>query len=308
MQPMLATATEVLPRGAGWSYEFKWDGVRALFDVSDHGVHLFSRRGNEITVAYPELVGLAGAAGDALVDGEIVAFVDGRPSFEALQSRMHVRSAADARRLARSAPVTFVAFDLLRRRGADLTTRPYAERRAQLEDWLGAEPGWTLSPVFDDGAATVAAAQQHGLEGVVAKRTSSRYRAGLRTGDWVKLRFTRTGDFVVVGWEAPREAPDTLSSLVLAITTPGGLRFAGKAGSGLTGRSASMLQKRLRICRDCVLADVPPASPGRVTRWVEPAVVVEIEFTLWTAEGRLRHPVFHRIRDDKTVEEAIGDA
>ncbi len=313
---MLATATEDLPRGPGWSYEFKWDGVRALVEVSARGVHLFSRRGNEITVAYPELVAMAtvtegvtaGAAGDALLDGEIVAFVDGRPSFEALQSRMHVRSAADARRLAGTTPVTFVAFDLLRRHGTDLTARPYTERRAALEGWLADQPGWTLSPAFDDGAATVAAAQQHGLEGVVAKRATSRYRPGLRTGDWVKLRFTRTGDFAVVGWEAPREAPDTLSSLVLAIAAPDGLRFAGKAGSGLTGRSAAILQKRLHERRDCVLADVPAASPGRVTRWVEPDVVVEVEFTLWTAEGRLRHPVFHRIREDKSVEEATGDA
>jgi bifunctional non-homologous end joining protein LigD len=305
---MLATATEVLPRGDGWAYEFKWDGVRALVDVSTRGVHLFSRRGNEITVAYPELVATMADAEDALVDGEIVAFVDGRPSFEALQSRMHVRGAAEARRLARTVPVTLVAFDLVRRFGVDLTDRPYAERRATLERWLADEPGWTLSPAFDDGEATIAAARQHGLEGVVAKRAISRYRPGIRSGDWLKMRFTRTGDFVVVGWEAPREAPDTLSSLVLAVATPDGLRFAGKAGSGLTGRSAAALQRRLRDCPACALPDVPAASPGRVTRWVEPEVVVEVEFAVWTTEGRLRHPVFRRVRDDKAVDEAMGDA
>lgn len=305
---MLATATDILPRGADWAYEFKWDGVRALLDVSERGVHLYSRAGNEITTAYPELVAMAAGAEDALVDGEIVAFVDGRPSFEALQSRMHLRVAAEARRLARSTPVTFVAFDLLRRFGVDLTARPYRERRATLERWLADEPGWTLSPSFDDGPATEAAAHDHGLEGVVAKRTSSPYRSGLRSRDWLKLRFVRTGDFAVVGWEAPVDAPDRLSSLVLAVATPAGFVFAGKAGSGLTARTAAGLQRRLHGRPDCPLGEIPPASPGRVTRWVEPEVVVEIEFTLTTTEGRLRHPVFRRIRDDKRVDEAVGDA
>jgi bifunctional non-homologous end joining protein LigD len=304
---MLATAADVLPRGVGWAYEFKWDGVRALVDISARGVRLFSRRGNEITTAYPELVAMLRDADDALLDGEIVAFVAGRPSFEALQARMHVRAKTEALRLAEAAPVTFVAFDLLRRHGEDLTGRPYRERRAALERWFAGEPEWTLSPSFDDGPATEAAARQHGLEGVVAKRVDSPYRPGARTRDWLKLRFLRAGDFVVIGWEAPSESPDTLSSLVLAMTTPDGLEFAGKAGSGLTGRTASALQRRLRMRRDCAVSPVPPASPGRVTHWVDPEVVVEIQFTLWTSEGRLRHPVFRRLRDDKTADEAVGD-
>lgn len=305
---MLATAADVLPQGDGWSYEFKWDGVRAIVDISDRGAHLFSRAGNEITAAYPELLAMAKGVDDALLDGEIVAFVDGRPSFGALQSRMHVRVKAEARRLAETVPVTFVAFDLMRLHGLDLTARPLSERRATLERALAGSPDWTLSPTFDDGAATEAAARQHGLEGVVAKRLGSHYRAGARTRDWQKLRFVRTGDFVVIGWEAPRDDPDNLSSLVLAMTTADGLVFAGKAGSGLTGRSAAELQKRLHGRRECALTQVPPISPGRVTRWVEPAVVVEIEFTTWTDEGRLRHPVFRRVRDDKRADEAVGDA
>jgi bifunctional non-homologous end joining protein LigD len=308
MQPMLATATDVLPRGDGWSFEFKWDGVRSLVDVSDRGAHLFSRAGNEITTAYPELVAMAGGTDDVLLDGEIVAFVDGRPSFEALQTRMHVRSKTEARRLAEHTPVTFVAFDLLRRDGVELTSRRYEERRAALERWVADEPGWTLSPSFDDGAATEAVARQNGLEGVVAKRLGSPYRSGARTRDWLKFRFVHTGDFVVVGWEAPAESPDTLSSLVLAMTTADGLVFSGKAGSGLTGRTAAALQRRTQVRPDCPVAPVPPASPGRVTHWVEPEVVVEIEFTVWTTEGRLRHPVFRRVREDKTADEAVGDA
>jgi bifunctional non-homologous end joining protein LigD len=302
---MLATAIDMLPQGAGWAYEFKWDGIRALLDITDRGVRLYSRAGNEVTTAYPELVAQAAGTDDALLDGEVVAFVAGRPSFEALQSRMHVRSKTDATRLAAQRPVTFVVFDVLRRYGVELTSRPYSERRATLERWLGEDGSWTLSPSFDDGRATEVAARQHGLEGIVAKRTDSVYRPGIRSRDWVKLRFEHTGDFVVVGWEAPT-GEDRLSSLVLASWVDGTLVFAGKAGSGLTGRGAADLQRRLTARATCPLTPTPPASPGRRTHWVEPDVVVEVRYAMVTTEGRLRHPVFHRVRSDKTAEEAQG--
>lgn len=310
VKPMLATPVAVLPGGPGWAFEFKWDGVRALLDVSEAGVRLVSRNGNDVTAAYPELVAAYADAGDALVDGEVVAFVGGRPSFEALQSRMHVRGAGQARRLAMTTPVTFVAFDLLRRYGVELTGRPYVERRATLDRWFDEHPDWTQSPFFDDGPATLAAAREHGLEGVVAKRLASPYRPGVRGSDWAKLRFVRAGDFVVVGWEAALSRPEELSSLLLAYHPPaagGELRFAGKVGSGLDARTARQLRGLLTDRADCALAEQPAPSAGRLVRWCEPLVVVEVEFTLWTQEGRLRHPVFRGLRADKDPEEAHAD-
>jgi bifunctional non-homologous end joining protein LigD len=304
MQPMLASAVTILPRGTDWAYEFKWDGVRAVCETTPAGVRLYSRRGNEITTAYPELAALAGPP--ATLDGEIVAFVDGRPSFQALQERMHVRKAADARRLAEKTPVTFMAFDLLVLDGHDLTGRPLRERRAHLEKYA-ADNDITVSPSFDDAQATEQVARSSGLEGVMAKRTASRYRPGIRTNDWVKLRFLNTGDFVVVGWEESRDHPGALSSLVLATMLAEGPVFAGKAGSGLTARSATALQKQLTARRSCPLPELPPASPGgRMVHWVEPEVVVEVKFTSVTTDGRLRQPVFLRVRTDKTIEEATG--
>ena len=305
---MLATAVTKLPTGDGWAFEFKWDGVRALFDVSDTGLRITSRTGRDVTATYPELAGLADGADDALVDGEIVAFRDERPSFELLQSRMNVRSAAESRRLAAATPVTFVAFDLLRRYGVDLTARPYGERRATLERWLGERPDWTISPSFDDGPATEAAARQHGLEGIVAKRVDSAYRAGIRSGDWAKLRFVHTGDFAVIGWEGSADRPDDLSSLILATWTSTGPVYVGKVGSGLSGALATAIRRLLHDAPSCVLADEPPASPGRVAHWVRPEVVVEVEFTERTDDGRLRHPVLRRLRSDKTVEQTQADA
>ena len=305
---MLATAVTELPSGEGWAFEFKWDGVRALLDVSEQGVTIRSRAGNEVTAAYPELATLAGKVGDALLDGEIVAFVDGQPSFERLQTRMHVRSAAEARRLAADTPVTFMAFDLLRRYGVDLSGRPYAERRATLERWGAERPDWTISPMFDDGAATTAAAREHGLEGVVAKRLGAPYRAGARSPDWRKLRFVRAGDFVVVGWEASGDRPGELSSLVLGYHSAGGMMtYAGKVGSGLSSQIATRLQSELVARTGCPLPQPPPRTAGRAVHWVEPRLVVEVEFASWTTEGRLRHPVFRGVRKDKRADEAVGD-
>lgn len=304
---MLATAVSTLPSGPGWVYEFKWDGVRTLLDVTDGDVRLWSRVGNDVSRGYPELVRQAEGVGDALLDGEIVAFVDGRPSFERLQSRMHLRGTSDVARAATECPVTFVAFDLLRRFGVDLTTRPLRERRATLERFAAEHPNWTLSPSFDDGPATLAVAREHGLEGIVAKRLAAPYRPGTRSDDWRKLRFVRSGEFVVIGWEAAAERPDTLSSLVLAVTEDSGLRYAGKVGSGISARAAAQLQALLTERRDPPVAEVAPPVRGRRLRWAEPRVVVEVEFLLWTADKRLRAPVYRGVRSDKTVDEARGD-
>jgi bifunctional non-homologous end joining protein LigD len=304
---MLATAVSTLPLGEDWAYEFKWDGVRTLLDVTDRGARLISRAGNDVSGGYPELIAQAADIGDALLDGEIVAFVDGRPSFERLQTRMHLRGKAEVARVAADCPVTFVVFDVLRRFGVDVTARPYTERRATLERFVADHPGWTLSPSFDDGAATEAVAREHGLEGVVAKRLSSVYRPGVRSDDWRKLRFTHGGDFVVIGWEAAPEHPNTLSSLVLGMVGEDGLRYAGRVGSGISGRLATKLKTMLTERSDPPVAGVPPPMRHRPLHWTEPQLVVDVQFSSWTNDGRLRQPVFRGIRSDKRVDEARGD-
>lgn len=190
MLPMLTTPGE-LPTGTGWAYEFEWDGIRALVDVHAGRLRITSSNDNDVTATYPELAGLAAISEDALIDGEIVAFSKGRPSFSALQSRMHVRG-RQVKALARTTPVTLLAFDILRLYGVDLAERPYAERRATLER-LGLQGAhWTVPPAFDDGPATASASLEQGLEGVVAKRLGSTYRPGQRSPDWIAVQHTTT--------------------------------------------------------------------------------------------------------------------
>src|SRR3954452_14543251 len=226
--------------GSGWAYEVKWDGMRVLADVQDGRVRLWSRRGNDVTVAFPELAGLAAAHADVLLDGEVVVLRSGVPSFSALAERFHVRDARRAAALAASAPATLIAFDVLRLYGVDLTGRPWQERREALERLGPSGTAWQLSPVYDDGTALLEATREQGLEGVVAKRRASLYREGARTGDWVKVAHQRVDSCVIGGWRPETDDRVRVGALLLGLWSGGAdgpgrrvLRYAGKAGSGL---------------------------------------------------------------------------
>jgi bifunctional non-homologous end joining protein LigD len=302
VEPMLATPATgpaELPRGSGWSFEVKWDGVRALADTSSGVLRLWSRKEREITLAYPELVGLAGVE-DAVLDGEIVLMADGIPSFTALAERMHVRDVRRAAALAARQPVTFMAFDVLRLAGEDTTRATYDGRRAILEGLILPE-NVQLSPVYPDGEELWGVTKQLGLEGVVAKRRSSTYQPGRRSDDWVKAPHRRTRTALVCGWRVETTGSGRLGAVLFgARDADGGLRFLGRAGSGLSGAKATRMRQLLE---EHARADSPfdeeiPALDARGTRWVEPVVVVETLYLARNPTGRLRQPVVRGIRTD----------
>ena len=204
LRPMLATAGTLPARDAGWAYEMKWDGIRALAFVKNDAVRLSSRTSRDISQVYPELAGLGGAlsVGQAVLDGEIVAFGDSDwPEFEALQQRMNISSAAQAAILARQVPVSYLAFDLLWLEDKPLVDLPYTERRGLLDE-LGLSGGnWQAPPSFGDvpGADVQAVSKQHGLEGIVAKRLQSRYEPGRRSQSWLKIKNVRRQEVVIGG-------------------------------------------------------------------------------------------------------------
>ncbi|WP_283253059.1 DNA ligase [Actinotalea sp. K2] len=313
---MLATpapSVEQIPRGPGWAYEVKWDGVRVLADTTQGDLRLVSRSGREVTVAYPELGGLTEVQG-AVLDGEVVAMSGGRPSFEALAERMHVREAGQAATLARRAPVTFVVFDVLTLYGVDLTRRGFTDRRATLER-LTLPPRCDLSPVYPDVDDLWAVTREHGLEGVVAKRRTSTYQPGRRSPDWVKVAHRSVRTAVVVGWRAegvghgtrpPGEGvtPGRLGSLLLAAPDrDGAWRYLGRAGSGLAGRRGQDVALALvGLERPQPALDGIPEVDRRGTTWCEPAVTVDVSYLHRTRIGRLRHPVVRGLRQDTEVD------
>ncbi|WP_237689810.1 non-homologous end-joining DNA ligase [Cellulomonas fulva] len=298
---MLATpaASGVPPTGARWAFEIKWDGVRVLADTTGGRLRLWSRAEREVTPAYPELAGLV-AVPDAVLDGEVVAMSDGVPSFAAIAERMHVRDARRAAELARSRPVTYLVFDVLRLAGTDLTGRTYDERRAALEQ-VALPENVALSPVYDDGAQLWDVTRGHGLEGVVAKRRDSTYRTGARSGDWVKAAHRRTRTALVGGWRDETGGSGRVGSLLLgAPDRDGALRFLGRAGSGLAGPLARRVRELVVPRPTSPFGDDVPAVDARGAHWCEPTLVVDVRYLQRGSTGRLRQPVVRGVRDDTT--------
>jgi bifunctional non-homologous end joining protein LigD len=305
MEPMLASPGTLPGDEADWSYEFKWDGVRALARVEGGRLRLHSRKGNDITVTYPELRQLGEELGSTQVwlDGEIVALRDGRPSFPALQQRMHVHNDRLARSLASSVPVTYLVFDVLHLDGKSCVDLPYTERRQLLERLELNGPCWHISPSFDgDGAAVSATAREQQLEGVIAKRRSSRYYPGRRTADWLKITEVLTIEVLIGGWrpgEGRREGG--IGSLMLGVPTETGVRYVGQVGTGFTDEALAALHEQLKplVQKKSPFLNEVPRERAKGATWLSPEVVGEVEFRNWTPDGRLRAPSWRGLRSDK---------
>jgi bifunctional non-homologous end joining protein LigD len=304
---MLATAG-TMPRGPGWSYEFKWDGVRVLSSFAGGPPQLWARSGAQVTLAYPEVTALS-LPPESLLDGEMVVLdAAGRPSFTALAERMHVRDPGRAARLAVSLPVTYMVFDLLRYAGESLLDLPYAQRRDRLEELdLGAGP-WMVPPAFTDGPATEAAARENQLEGVVAKRLDTAYFPGVRSADWIKIKFDRTGDYVIGGW---RPGARKLGGLLVGVPGPDGrLAFRGRVGGGIGAAAEHELLAALAPLtsdQSPFEAGAVPREDARGARWVRPELVAEVRYGNRTPDKRLRFPRFLRLRPDKSPAECAEE-
>jgi bifunctional non-homologous end joining protein LigD len=302
---MLASKTDRVPAGAQWLHEVKWDGVRVLVDVRDGVVRMTSRNDNDVTPAWPDLSDPPLGTRDLLVDGEVIALNDrGVPDFRVLQNRMHVRNAREVARLVKAVPATLMVFDLLRLDGEDLTDRPLEERRALLEELPLADSRWQVPAAYDDGDMLFDATLQQGLEGVVSKRRTSRYRFDRRSEDWRKLAHRHRGSFVVGGWRPQVGTPDRLAALLVGEPTPDGLLFRGRVGSGIAGATSTRLAALLApLATDASpFADDVPRVDAAGTFWVEPRVVVDID-THGVGYERLRQPSFQGVRDDLSPED-----
>jgi len=306
-EPMLATPWPAPFSDPGWLFEVKWDGVRSMVAWDGSSLSVRSRRGRDVTAAYPELGGFAPRE-RCILDGEIVAFDEaGRPSFAALQKRINVAGGERAVEGARTNPVTYIVFDLLFY-GEDVTDQPIETRLERLAAFDLPAPLVSSDVISADGEALYAAVVERGLEGVVAKRRGSPYRPGVRSPDWRKVPYLRTVRALVGGFSVGEGSrTGTFGSLMLGLREGPHLRWIGSVGTGFDDTALLAIRAALN---EMTIGESPfrpdPDLPA-ATIWVAPHLVARVEFKEWTIAGRLRAPSFKGFVPDP-IEEITWEA
>jgi bifunctional non-homologous end joining protein LigD len=301
--PQLATLVSAPPAGDEWLHELKFDGYRILCRVAQGRSRLLSRNGNDWTTRFAAVASAAAdlTIGEGLLDGEVAVLrPDGITSFNALQNLLDGSATGE---------LVYVVFDLLHRDGVDLRGARLEARKAALAALV--PPGSTgvlrySEHTIGGGDAYFRAACALGLEGIISKRRDAPYRSG-RDAAWLKTKCLREQEFVIGGFTEPEGARVGLGALLLGVHEDGRLRYVGRVGTGFSIASAKGLRRQLdRLVRaqspfaDRVIGVPPP-------RWVRPALVAEVAFTEWTPDGRLRHPSFKGIRQDKDPKEIVRE-
>lgn len=302
--PMLATLTNQRFSDPAWMFERKLDGERCLSFRTDGQVRLLSRSQQQLNEHYPELAAaFAGQAGEFVVDGEIVAFAGHETSFARLQHRIELQApgALQAR-----IPVYIYLFDILYCDGYDLTQLTLRDRKRVLRHAIKFRGPLRYTPHRNTtGEAYYRQACRSGWEGVMAKRADSRYEHR-RSRDWLKFKCQHGQEFVIGGFTDPEHSREGFGALLLGYYRGDEFVYAGKVGTGFDEQLLQDLRRQL----DALEQPQSPFSAGQPPRrahWVRPELVAEVRFSQWTAAGRLRHPAFEGMRDDKSAREVVRE-
>jgi bifunctional non-homologous end joining protein LigD len=320
LRPMLASLAEAPLQQKGLVYEPKYDGIRALIEISTAAgtakARIWSRNGNEKTAQFPKIVRALEAAGGKLkepviLDGEIVALDEhGRPAgFQRLQGRMHLRDERDVARAELAQPVRLIVFDILKD-GVDLTRLPLTERRKRLETMFARlfrrsqDATVRLSEqVAADARPLHARAIEEKWEGLIAKDAASPYQPGRRSPAWRKVKLVQQQEFIVGGWTEPRQTRQHFGALLLGVFDHDVLKYVGHTGTGFDGAELARVWKLLQPLETRRSPFSEPIKTNEPAHWVRPELVAQVRFTEWTADDKLRHPVYLGLRDDKVAAE-----
>jgi len=301
-EPQLCTLVDAVPAGTGWLHEVKYDGYRALVAVAGGAAKVFTRSGLDWTDKFAAIAEAAAAlpVGNALIDGEIVAFKDGRPDFSTLKDAISA-----------GGDMTLFAFDLLELDGEDLTALTTVERKDRLRAMMADGPRLHFADhVLGSGEALFEAMCREGLEGVVSKRADAPY-TGKRNRTWLKAKCTRRQEFVIVGW-TPSDKKRGFKSLLLGLHEDGGFRYAGKVGTGFDQAMMDDLAERLAgLAVKTPPVDAESLKPFKAAlrgaKWVKPELVAEIAFAEVTPDKVLRHSSFLGLRGDKAAADVVAE-
>jgi DNA ligase D-like protein (predicted ligase) len=303
IEPMLLLKSDRLPEGVQWQYELKLDGFRAIAFKTNGTVHLRSRNDNDFARRYPGVAkALASLPDHTVIDGEVVAFdEDGRPSFNTLQNYGSA-----------PAPVVYYVFDVMVLGGREVMQEPLHKRRALLEKKVLpklAEPVRYAAPLDATLPVLVQSVKAHGFEGLVAKRRTSAYEPGLRSGAWMKMRVNRGQEFVIGGYTHGTQIFD---ALVFGYYEGRKLIYVARTRNGFTPATRAQLFRQFKGLEidTCPFANLPETKSGRwgqgltkekmaEVQWLKPVLVGQFEFLEWTADNHLRHSKFVGLREDK---------
>ena len=297
VEPMKAVLTEERFSDPAWLFERKLDGIRCIAIKGDREVRLLSRNDLSLNARFPEVAAALASdpATQLVLDGEVVAFSGGQTSFERLQQRAERRTA-----------VYLYAFDLLYLEGHDTTRLPLHARRRLLRSAVGFHGPLRLTPSRKrEGERFYEDACKRGWEGLIAKRADAPYTHG-RSRDWLKFKCSAEQELVVGGYTAPRGSRSDLGALLLGHFEDGRLRYAGKVGTGFTAATLADLAARLAPLRRDTTPFADVVREPHVT-WVEPQLVAQVGFSEWTRDGRLRHPRYLGLREDKAAQEVVRE-
>ncbi|HKR55410.1 MAG TPA: DNA ligase D [Gemmatimonadales bacterium] len=307
-EPMLAETREGPFTKDGWLFELKLDGYRVRVGKENGVAKVVSRNGHDLSPVFPEIARVVAALPfeGLVLDGELVVLDErGHPTFNGLQNRARISRSFDVRRAAVEDPTTLFCFDLLAFNGYDTRGLPLEKRKELLRKVIPATGALRYSEHFvKEGEALYRQVERLGLEGIMAKRADSTYRAG-RSPAWLKIRADRADDFVVVGFTKAKGSRAGFGALHLGAYRDGALVYVGRAGSGFTDKELKEVAKALESLKRDTPAVTGAIPKDKDTTWIEPKLVAEVRFKEWTPEALLRHPVFLRWRDDKEPEECV---
>jgi bifunctional non-homologous end joining protein LigD len=296
ISPMLATLTDKPFDRPGWIFETKWDGYRAIAEIENGKVNLYSRRGNSLAADYPPIMkSLESVTCDAVFDGEIVALKKGLPDFHTLQNYGEEK-----------AEIKYVIFDLLYINGEDLRELPLIERKKRLAEVFPKNPAIILSEYVEEkGEEFFKKIVAQDIEGVLAKDASSSYLEGKRTEAWLKIKHWNEQEAVIAGFTEPRGSRKKIGALVLGAYEGETLKYIGHSGGGFTQKELSEIHALLAK----IITEKSPinekVSINSPITWVKPKYVCQIKFSEWTVDGRMRHPIYAGLRKDKKANEVV---